>query len=103
MRQLMSRSLPCRRDGVVVRGAGQAPRLEDPATGTIHSVNATALALWELCDGETTVAEMVEAVCSLFAVDPRVARRDVRRTLTAFTEKSLIRWQPPPPSPPEVP
>lgn len=40
-------------------------------------LNPTAFALWELCDGRTTLSEMVEAVCDLFEIGRDQARADV--------------------------
>ncbi len=53
-------------------------------------VNPTALALWELCDGTTTVEEMVTAVCTLFGIDVGRARSDVSTALDQMTEAGLI-------------
>ena len=62
--------------------------------GLRHVVNETALALWELCDGETTPTEMTSAVSTLFALDPDVADNDVRTTLQALTAAGLLEWVP---------
>ena len=56
----------------------------------IVALNPTALALWELCDGQTEVDEMVEAVCDLFAVDPVRARTDVVSALVEMRAAGVI-------------
>jgi Coenzyme PQQ synthesis protein D (PqqD) len=55
------------------------------------ALNRTALALWELCDGHTTVAEMVDAVCILFHIDRDQARRDVASALANMRTAGVIR------------
>lgn len=35
--------------------------------GSEHLVNETAQALWQLCDGDTTIEEMIEGVCVCWA------------------------------------
>jgi hypothetical protein len=55
------------------------------------ALNPTALALWELCDGQTAVAEMVDAVCVLFEVEPARARTDVETALAEMVEAGVIR------------
>lgn len=69
-------------DAVVVspgRAGNQAVRL-----------NPTARALWELCDGATSIDEMVQAVCDLFTIDPERARTDVEAALQDLRVSGLI-------------
>lgn len=80
---------PCRRDGVrvevdeagsaLVRGTTQLATLNDPA-----------LAVWELCDGRTTVEEIVTAIGVLFDADPATLQRDVAATLGRFRSLGVI-------------
>lgn len=53
-------------------------------------LNPTALALWELCDGETDVDEMISAVCTLFALDRARASADVRQALAELVSVGVI-------------
>jgi hypothetical protein len=55
-------------------------------------LNETASAVWELCDGETTPDEMIEAICGLCAVEPDVADRDVKLILAEFNLVEVIEW-----------
>jgi len=55
------------------------------------ALNPTALALWELCDGRTTVDEMVDAVCVLFEVAPDRARADVETAMREMVSAGVIR------------
>lgn len=61
--------------------------------GHEYVLNATALALWELCDGDTSAEEMAEGVCELFAIPRHQAVADVRRTLAEFERVGLIDWR----------
>jgi pyrroloquinoline quinone biosynthesis protein D len=76
MNRLMSEHLPRRRDGVKLRREGDAHIVWDPVGGPAHLLNETALAIWQLCDGETSPQEMVAASCMLFAVDPDQVAQD---------------------------
>lgn len=53
-------------------------------------LNPTAMALWELCDGETLIEEMVVAVCDLFTIDPEQARADVETALRELRAAELV-------------
>lgn len=57
------------------------------------AVNESALALWELCDGETDAEEMIDAVTEASAgVEREQASRDVRTTLERLAAADAITW-----------
>lgn len=85
---------PVRREGVWLRATGEENAVYDPATGGLHLLNETARAIWELCDGETTVEEMITAICELTGLHPDVVTEDVQRTLAEFEQLGIIRWEP---------
>lgn len=57
-----------------------------------YLLNETALALWELCDGETTLQEMVSALSELFSADPQRIRQDVIDVLSELEQAQLLEW-----------
>ncbi len=61
-----------------------------PETGMLHLLNASALAIWELCNGETTGLEMAEAVAELTELDLAAASADVALALDELAERGLI-------------
>ncbi len=77
-------------------GSGDVHRFDKGAVVTgsratrAVALNPTALALWELCDGDTTVAEMVDAVCELFAIGSEQARGDVESALAQMQAAGVI-------------
>lgn len=83
---------PVRHPRVVVQVLEEGAWLGDPSCNRWYSLNATALALWEQCDGCTTVEEMVRAVCDLFAVDCEVAALQVQAVLAELTQRALVEW-----------
>lgn len=82
---------PRHRPGVTLQVGSDGAQLVDPDGRKLHQLNGTALALWEVCDGETTVAEMVTAAGSLFGSE-EVLRVDIERALAAFAELQLLVW-----------
>ncbi len=83
---------PSRKPGVWLRQAGDENAVYDPATGAVHLLNATALAIWDLCDGETLPAEMITAICQISGLHPDVVTEDVERVLGEFEKAGIILW-----------
>jgi Coenzyme PQQ synthesis protein D (PqqD) len=90
MTDLISASRPVRADGVeVIRRDGQA-YLQRKGDERVYALNDTAFALWELCDGETAVSEMVQAVDDLFAAPRGDLARDVLSALQELSTDGLL-------------
>lgn len=86
------RRVPRQRADVWLRASGDETTLLDPSGNHLYTLNPTALALWELCDGRTSPAEMIDAICTLFTGIYDVIEEDVERTLEDFTRARLIEW-----------
>ena len=84
---------PKQRPGVWRRQTEDEVALYDPENGTVHIVNDTALAIWDLCDGTTTPDEMILAICELFGMHRDVVLEDVQRTLEEFDRAGLVSWK----------
>lgn len=64
--------------------------LFDPASGAIHELDPTSMAIWEACDGETTVSEIADALRELGGVDRDTAQQLVQSSLSQLAEAGLI-------------
>jgi pyrroloquinoline quinone biosynthesis protein D len=62
----------------------------NPDTKTLHELNASALAIWELCDGATTGEEMAAAVAELTGLDSTAAAADIGSALDELERQGLI-------------
>jgi len=83
---------PSRRADVWLRQAGEENALYDPRTGSLHLLNHTAFAIWDLCDGQTRPEEMIEAICQLSGHHRDVVAEDVERILGGFDKENLLVW-----------
>jgi hypothetical protein len=83
---------PLRKPEVWLRQADNENVVFDPETNAVHILNATATAIWVLCDGETTPDEMVDAVCELSGLPREVVVEDLRRILLQFEEADILTW-----------
>jgi hypothetical protein len=84
---------PARKADVWLRQSDTENVVFDPSSETVHMLNATAMAIWVLCDGETDPEEMVEAICELSGLPRDVVIEDVRRILLQFEEADILTWK----------
>ena len=86
----MTADLPQRRTDIAVETTPDEARLIDPDSGEIHVLNASAFAIWELCDGQTEPTVMAEALAELTQLDPSEAIQQVRGTIDLLRGKGLV-------------
>jgi hypothetical protein len=83
--------LPARKEGVVSRALGSRLVLYHPATPEVSVLNATAAAVWELCDGKSRVTDAVDALRARFRVPAsHDLERDVAATLATLSGRGLL-------------
>ena len=92
MKELLRDARPVRRPEVWLREAGTESALCDPS-GAVHFLNPTALAIWNLCDGQTSALEMIRAICELSGFHEDIVAEDVARTLETFDRAQSITWE----------
>jgi PqqD family protein of HPr-rel-A system len=83
---------PVRRKDVWLRNTKDEIAAYNPATGDVYLLNDTALAIWDLCDGDTRPEEMMTAICDATSLPPEVVAEDVERILLEFDHAELIDW-----------
>ena len=55
-----------------------------------HTLNPTASAVWWLCDGKRTVAEIAGEIANYFQVEESTARSDVENLVYDFMEAGVV-------------
>jgi PqqD family protein of HPr-rel-A system len=83
---------PVRRRDVWLRNTKDEIAVYNPGTGDVYLLNETALAIWDLCDGETSPEEMMSAICDVTSLPTEVVAEDVERILLEFDHAELIEW-----------
>lgn len=89
-----TRNMPVRREGIRLRDGETRSLLIDPDRDVTHVLNPSARAIWELCDGTTTIDELVGAICQVFSVTHSEALRDVAAVLADLEAAGLVEWSP---------
>jgi coenzyme PQQ biosynthesis protein PqqD len=81
---------PRRREGVLAQEAqGQTVllRLDD---GGYYAVDEVGAMIWELCDGERTLADVVAALCEEFDAPERTVTADVLEFVADLRRERLL-------------
>jgi len=81
-----------RDENVAWRIIGDEAVLLSAEDSSVHSLDAVGTRIWELCDGEKTVSEIIDQVVSEFEVDRETAEKDVVEFIEELMqkEKSLV-------------
>lgn len=83
---------PRRKEGLFIRQAKGENAVYDPDSGQVHLLNATAWAIWDLCDGETQPEEMIDAIVEISRMHRDLVSEDVQRVLGDFDKAGLLEW-----------
>ncbi len=81
---------PRRREGVIGHTVADEMVLFNTATETAVSLNLTAAAVWELCDGATSVQRIIEVLADDSGMTPEEIGEDVERALRDMEGLSLL-------------
>jgi hypothetical protein len=92
MSDVAAPDIPRRRIGVELRRDGDHCLLLDEAGVELCAMNDTAAAIWELCDGRTTVSEMASAVSVIAGITPATAERDIWKVVGKLARTGALEW-----------
>ena len=81
---------PKQRENLLVRKAGDEVAVYDPSTGTLVQLNATAFAIWQACDGMTSVDEITAALVLLTGRTTVELEQEVSATVRLFVDQGLL-------------
>ncbi len=81
---------PQRRGELIQSASSEGWTVYVPETDSLHVLNDSARAIWELCDGNTNASEMADAISELTGLSTEHAERDVSSTLEQLRQLDLI-------------
>jgi hypothetical protein len=82
--------LPCRSERVAYRVIDGEALVMVVDRKALHRLNDVGSRVFELCDGQTSVDSIVEAIVREFVVDASTARADVEKFINALAEAGAI-------------
>jgi len=62
----------------------------DLKEGHLHQLNPTASFIWDCCDGELTMDQIVERLAGAYEVDTTTARKDVDEVISKLRSSKLL-------------
>jgi hypothetical protein len=77
-------------EGVVSSEVLEELIVYSPGTSQVVSLNVSARAIWELCDGTRTVADICSELAGLTGVPARDLRPDVRGAIDKLHDLGMI-------------
>ena len=83
-------TIPVREENVISRQVDEETVLVSPERGEVKVINQTGALIWKNCDGQTSVGQLVELVCSEYQVDREAAEKDLVEFLDALFMRGLI-------------
>lgn len=81
---------PLRRGEIIQSETTEGWTIYESSTDSLHLLNASAKAIWDLCDGATTPSEMAGAISEVTGVPVDEARGDVDAALSQLRILGLI-------------
>lgn len=87
-------SVPVRREGASAVELDDNLAVYDDVGQLLILLNSSAGSVWQLCDGSTTVAQMVQVLSEAYPDDASVIADDVRGTLRKLAEIGLVSERP---------
>jgi hypothetical protein len=75
---------------VSLQRVGNEAILHDRRNGRAHVINESAAQIWDLCDGQNTLDQIVAAFATTYQLPAPDVREDVHYILTRFHELRLL-------------
>ena len=86
----MDLRLPTPNTDVSLQRVGQEAILHDRRNGRAHVINESAAQIWELCDGQKTLDQIVGAFAAAYALPTADVQADVQYILAKFHELRML-------------
>jgi hypothetical protein len=81
---------PVRRSDINFRIIEGEMVVVDRKTGLVHQLNTTSSRIWSLCDGKSTIQDIVDDIVRIYEIDSATAVRDVTKLIGDFRNRGLL-------------
>ncbi len=84
---------PIRRSEIMERKVGDEHMLYDTLGRRVHVLNPTAYLLWNRCDGDHSLDEIIAEAASATGAPEEQVRADIEECLDSFRNLSLLKLE----------
>lgn len=77
-------------DQIIYKELVAGPALIDPYRRTLVKLNSTARAIWQLLNGEHSVASIIDILKNQFEIDTKILEKDVIGFLKDLIRREII-------------
>lgn len=88
----MLKRKPNRNPGFQLEQMNEEILLFNPETTRVVYLNETAALIWQLCDGQRNIAEIVSVLRGAYPEEADNIQKDVEQTLSEFEGQKVIHW-----------
>jgi hypothetical protein len=81
---------PKRREDLNYRTIDGETLILNRQDGRLHQLNPTASFIWDCCDGNSNLADIVDRLAGAYEVDPNTARKDVEEVISNLRSSNLL-------------
>jgi Coenzyme PQQ synthesis protein D (PqqD) len=81
---------PKRREDLNYRTIDGETLILNRQDGRLHQLNPTASFIWDCCDGNSNLADIVGRLARAYEVDPNTARKDVEEVISNLRSSNLL-------------
>ena len=86
----LDQRIPHQGNGILSSVVREEIVLLSPQTGNALALNASGRAIWELCNGKRTVAEIYQALSQRYASENGQLQTDLSATLAQLSEAGVL-------------
>ena len=86
----MSLDVPVRSADATLQRVGAEAILHDRRNGRAHVINESAAQIWELCDGQRTLDQIVSSFAGAYDLPAEDVRADVQDIIAKFHELRVL-------------
>lgn len=88
----MAEGNPTRKENILAETVGDETLLYSADAQAVHTLNATALTVWQCCDGEHSPTQIAAVLRAEFSIpEGRDVLADVEQVLAVFRQKGLLK------------
>ena len=88
----MSEKIPMKKSELWKRLSDDEGVVVDTVRAVEHTLNDTAMRIFELCDGESTVSDIARKITEEYEVDYEKSRQDVVKCIAKLEELNIVTY-----------